>query len=104
MFAQEEAYGDYIDRFFAKHPYPSISWIHDLEKQRYGAAAEALLSDAHDAEELATKEVGLSMTLSQGDNSVDGSVQLMLSIGKLSQLAHLQENEGTEDETMLDCV
>ncbi|TFY77168.1 hypothetical protein EWM64_g6840, partial [Hericium alpestre] len=83
MFATEDQYSDYMDRFFAKHPYSSISWIHDLHQTRYEAAAESLLSESQNAGELATK-------------------QLMLSIGKLSHLAHLQENEGAEDESLLD--
>ncbi|THH17812.1 hypothetical protein EW146_g3080 [Bondarzewia mesenterica] len=83
MFAQEDVYGDYMDRFFAKHSYPSISWIHDLNKYRWSAAAETLLSESQDAGELSGKT-------------------LMLSIGKLSHLAHLQEDEDVEDERLLD--
>ncbi|KAA1471121.1 hypothetical protein DENSPDRAFT_837049 [Dentipellis sp. KUC8613] len=82
MFAQEHTYSDYIDRFFTKHSYPSISWIHDLRQNRYDAAAESLLSESHTAGELTSK-------------------QLMLSIGKLSHLAQLQEDDGAEA-TMLD--
>ncbi|TFY72665.1 hypothetical protein EVG20_g323 [Dentipellis fragilis] len=82
MFAQEDTYSDYIDRFFTKHWHPSISWIHDLRQNRYDAAAESLLSESHSAGELTSK-------------------QLMLSIGKLSHLAQLQEDDGAEA-TMLD--
>ncbi|KAI0065375.1 hypothetical protein BV25DRAFT_1880143 [Artomyces pyxidatus] len=83
MFQHEEAYTDYLDKFFSKHSYPSISWIHDLHKGQYDSAAESLLVESENAGNLAVK-------------------QLMLSIGKLSHLAQMQEDEGAQDESMLD--
>ncbi|CAL1704556.1 unnamed protein product [Somion occarium] len=71
MFAQEQ--NEYLDRFFAEHPYPNISWIHHLGKGRYDIATEALLDQADHATELSSKH-------------------LMLSIGKLSYLALLHED------------
>lgn len=59
MFAQDGAHGTYMDRFFAEHPYPSVSWIHDMAKRRHGAAASTLLSEAQGVSDLATKHVGL---------------------------------------------
>lgn len=56
MFAQE--HGNYLDKFFARRPNPSISWIHDFGKRRYGPASESLLLEAETASELETKHVG----------------------------------------------
>ncbi|KII88453.1 hypothetical protein PLICRDRAFT_110437 [Plicaturopsis crispa FD-325 SS-3] len=83
MFAQEDAYGEYMDKFFDQHPHPSISWIHDLGKGRHGAASETLLIQAQGAKDLASKH-------------------LMLSIGKLANLAQLHETEASVDQSVLD--
>ncbi|KAI0054126.1 hypothetical protein FA95DRAFT_1530133 [Auriscalpium vulgare] len=83
MFAQEDAHSDYLDRFFAKHSVPAVSWIHDLNKYKYNSAAESLLTEAGKSDDLAAK-------------------QLMLSIGKLAHLAQLQDDEYTQDESLLD--
>jgi len=82
LFSQREAYADYLDRFFLKHNLPYVSWIHDLEKERFHSTAETLLAESEDAGELVAKE-------------------LMLSIGKLAQLAQMQEDTSV-DESMLD--
>ncbi|THG99186.1 hypothetical protein EW026_g3129 [Hermanssonia centrifuga] len=81
MFSQEQ--NEYLDKFFAAHEYPSVSWIHDLGQGRYGFAAQSLLSEAEHAPELSSKH-------------------LMLSIGKLSYLAEVQETESAVDENVLD--
>ncbi|OBZ75079.1 hypothetical protein A0H81_04264 [Grifola frondosa] len=81
MFTQEQ--DGYMDSFFAEHPNPAISWIHDLGRGRYGLASQALLSEAEHATELTTKH-------------------LMLSIGKLSHLAQLPENSASIDQNVLD--
>ncbi|KAJ3533367.1 hypothetical protein NM688_g7291 [Phlebia brevispora] len=69
--------------FFAEYNYPNVSWIHDIGRARYGSAAETLLHEASGASELSSKH-------------------LMLSIGKLSYLAQVQETESTVDEAVLD--
>lgn len=55
MFAQEQ--DEYLDKFFAEHPHPNISWIHQLGKGDYGSASETLLEQAHNASELDSKQV-----------------------------------------------
>lgn len=57
MFAQESIYGGYMDKFFAEHHHPSISWIHDLGRERHGAASETLLAISKDMHDLQTKHV-----------------------------------------------
>ncbi|KAI0079884.1 hypothetical protein K474DRAFT_1696036 [Panus rudis PR-1116 ss-1] len=84
MFALQLDQDEYLDKFFAEHPYPNISWVHDLGKERYGKAAEALLEQSEHAAELSTKH-------------------LMLSIGKLSYLAQVHEPEQPVlDEAVID--
>ncbi|KAJ7111560.1 hypothetical protein C8R43DRAFT_1091558 [Mycena crocata] len=78
MFSQDDVQGAYMDKFFAAHQDSSISWIHDLGQRRYGAAAEALLSESETATQLNTKH-------------------LMLSIGKLAHLAQVQETAEADD-------
>ncbi|KAI5123360.1 hypothetical protein M0805_001781 [Coniferiporia weirii] len=68
MFAQSELYGTYIDAFFEKHPHPNVSWMHELGKGRWGTASLTLLAQSGHASDLATRNV-------------------MLSIGKLAQIA-----------------
>ncbi|KAI0331109.1 hypothetical protein GY45DRAFT_1322812 [Cubamyces sp. BRFM 1775] len=81
MFAQE--HNEYLDMFFAEHPHPGISWIHDLGRGRYALASQALLTEAEHAPELVSKH-------------------LMLSVGKLSQLAQLHEGTKAINQDVLD--
>ncbi|KAH9934994.1 uncharacterized protein B0H18DRAFT_1082732 [Fomitopsis serialis] len=81
LFAQE--HDQYLDEFFAEHPQPDISWINDLGRARYGPASDALLHVAGHASELEVKH-------------------LVLSIGKLSQLAQLHEENGVVNQDVLD--
>ncbi|KAJ7940617.1 Non-repetitive/WGA-negative nucleoporin C-terminal-domain-containing protein [Mycena leptocephala] len=83
MFSQDDVQSAYMDKFFAAHPDASISWIHDLGQRRYEAAADALLSESETVTQLNTKH-------------------LMLSIGKLAHLAHVQETGEIADDYMLD--
>ncbi|KAJ7905514.1 Non-repetitive/WGA-negative nucleoporin C-terminal-domain-containing protein [Mycena olivaceomarginata] len=83
MFSQDDVQSAYMDKFFAAHPDPSISWIHDLGQRRYEAAADALLSESEAAPRLNTKH-------------------LMLSIGKLAHLAHVQETGEIAEDYVLD--
>ena len=55
MFAQES--DGYLDRFFAEHDYPNISWIHQLNKENYALTSETLLDQADSAPELSSKQV-----------------------------------------------
>lgn len=57
MFAQEDIYSGYMDRYFAANPNPAISWIHDLGRERYGCTAAALLFEAKNATNLETRHV-----------------------------------------------
>ncbi|KAJ7632668.1 hypothetical protein FB45DRAFT_978375 [Roridomyces roridus] len=84
MFSQDEVHSGFLDKYFATHPDPSISWIHDLGQRRYEAAAAALLTESQNAAQLNTKH-------------------LMLSIGKLAHLAQVQETgEPAHDDDTLD--
>lgn len=79
---------------------PLVSWIQDLEKERFHSAAETLLAESENAGDLAAKEVidrvpHLKRALS------DPEPQLVLSIGKLTHLAQMQEDIAV-DESMLD--
>lgn len=57
MFAQEDTFADYMDAFFAENPNPSVAWIHDLGRGRYGAVSHLLLNESQKASELETKHV-----------------------------------------------
>jgi len=57
LFSQSEEHADYLDRFFLKHNHPFVSWIHDLENERFHSTAETLLAESDHAGELAAKEV-----------------------------------------------
>src|SRR6267142_112083 len=57
LFGQSEAHADYLDRFFLKHNLPFVSWIHDLEKEKFHSTAETLLAESDNAGELTAKEV-----------------------------------------------
>ncbi|KAG7451103.1 uncharacterized protein BT62DRAFT_882814 [Guyanagaster necrorhizus] len=83
LFSLSESHTGYMDKFFADNANPLISWIHDLGHGRYAAVARALLLESGEATNLAAK-------------------QLMLSIGKLSHLAHEQETLAPSDEDISD--
>ncbi|KIK57777.1 hypothetical protein GYMLUDRAFT_45965 [Collybiopsis luxurians FD-317 M1] len=83
LFAQGESYSAYMDSFFEKNPATSISWIHDLGKKRYEAAAKALLVESQHAASLEVKH-------------------LQLSIGKLANLAHMRKSDGTAENSLHD--
>lgn len=78
MFSQEAEQSAFIDTFFDKKPNPGISWLHDVSKEQFGDAAAALLAESKRANNLQAKH-------------------LMLSIGKLSQLADHNPNESVLD-------
>jgi len=99
LFSQNQAYADYLDRFFLKHNTPHVSWIHDLETERFNSTAETLLAESENAGELAAKEV--TEQIVPLDVRADSDLQLMLSIGKLTHLAQMQEDTSV-DESMLD--
>jgi len=99
LFSQSQAYTDYLDRFFLKHNTPHVSWIHDLEKERFNSTAETLLAESENAGELAAKEVIEQIVPLEA--RADSDLQLMLSIGKLAHLAQMQEDTSL-DESMLD--
>lgn len=61
MFAQDGTYGEYVDKFFADNSHPNISWINDIGKHRYGAAASALFDESREAADLETKHVRLML-------------------------------------------
>lgn len=62
MFAQDGVYGEYVDRFFTENSHPNISWINDIGKHRYGAAANSLFGEGRRAADLETKHVRLALT------------------------------------------
>jgi nuclear pore complex protein Nup133 len=55
MYAMDQP--GHLDKFFAEHQYPSVSWLHDIERGRYSLAANSLLSEAQNAPELSSKHV-----------------------------------------------
>ncbi|KAF7294905.1 Methyltransferase type 11 [Mycena indigotica] len=83
LFSQDATHNVYIDKFFATEQQHAISWIHNLEQRRYEEAAVALLTESDATAQLNTKH-------------------LMLSIGKLAHLAHLQERSQFEEDDLLD--
>ncbi|KAK0193758.1 Non-repetitive/WGA-negative nucleoporin C-terminal-domain-containing protein [Armillaria mellea] len=83
LFSLDESHTGYMDKFFADNANPLISWIHDLGHGRYASAARALLIESSEAINIASK-------------------QLMLSIGKLSHLAHEQETLAPSDDDISD--
>ncbi|KAK0485184.1 Non-repetitive/WGA-negative nucleoporin C-terminal-domain-containing protein [Armillaria novae-zelandiae] len=83
LFSLDESHTGYMDKFFADNANPLISWIHDLGQGRYASAAQALLVESGEATNIASK-------------------QLMLSIGKLSHLAHEQETLAPSDDGISD--
>jgi len=83
MFADDRAHGEYVDRFFSDNSHPNISWINDVGKHRYGAAANTLFGESRHAADLETKH-------------------LILSIGKLSQIAQMQNHDVQTEKSVLD--
>ncbi|KAI0273769.1 Non-repetitive/WGA-negative nucleoporin C-terminal-domain-containing protein [Gloeopeniophorella convolvens] len=81
LFSQGDAYANYLDRFL-ENGRPTVSWIQYLKNERFQRAAETLLAESETAGDLAAKE-------------------LMLSIGKLTHLAQMQEDSDI-DEKLLD--
>ena len=100
MFSQSERHPDYLDEFFRKKNRPLVSWIQDLEKERFHSAAETLLAESENVGDLAAKEVIDQLHLLRRALS-DSEPQLILSIGKLTHLAQMQEDIAV-DESMLD--
>ena len=64
MFAQQDIYSEFMDRFFAENSHPSVSWIHDLGKCRYELASRTLFEEAQNAYSLQSKHVNLNLALS----------------------------------------
>jgi hypothetical protein len=56
-FAKKPEYDEYLDKFFELHPYPAVSWMHDLHKGRFVSAADSLLLESKKAADVAAKEV-----------------------------------------------
>ena len=57
LYAQGEVYGDYVDAFFARHPHPGMSWVHDIEKGRWGVASQTLLAQSNRTSDLEIRHV-----------------------------------------------
>jgi len=57
MYAQSDTFSNYLDIYFQQKSQPAISWIHDIGKGQWGAAAGALLLHSAQATELETKHV-----------------------------------------------
>ncbi|KAK0500496.1 hypothetical protein EDD18DRAFT_1307884 [Armillaria luteobubalina] len=86
LFSLDESHTGYMDKFFADNANPLISWIHDLGHGRYASAGSG-----------ATGRVRRSY-----EYSLKTSQALMLSIGKLSHLAHEQETLAPSDDGISD--
>ncbi|KAI0035097.1 hypothetical protein K488DRAFT_44136 [Vararia minispora EC-137] len=72
-FTETERLGEELmDKFLTIEQYPAISWIHDLRKERFSPAADALIEESRKASDVAVRQV-------------------MLSIGRLAYLAEEQE-------------
>ena len=101
MFAQEEISGGYTDKFFAENPSNAISWLDDLRKERYGATAESLLAESEKINNLEVTHVRQNATCGTRQSTNSLPPQLMLSIGKLSYLEQMSEdNEQVENGTL----
>lgn len=57
LYAQGEIYGDFVDAFFAKNPHPGMSWVHEIEKERWGVASHTLLGQSERTFDLETRHV-----------------------------------------------
>ena len=103
MFAQDGVYSEYVDTFFAGNSHPNISWINDVGKDRYGAAANALFGESRRVGDLETKHVCLTLKCcGRHRTQINPAFQLMLSIGKLSQLAQMQNHDVPTEKSALD--
>jgi nuclear pore complex protein Nup133 len=100
LFSQSKRHPDDLDKFLRKKNRPLVSWIQDLEKERFHSAAETLLAESENAGDLAAKEVIDQLHYLRRALS-DPQPQLVLSIGKLTHLAQMQEDIA-DDESMLD--
>lgn len=74
LLKQFPEFNEYLERFFASGNYGRISWIHDLSKHNFSAAAETLLHEA-------------SGTGSGTEGALENK-KLQLSIAKLAALAN----------------
>ena len=101
IFSQSDAYSNHLDNFFKKRPQPLFSWLHDLDKERWGFAAQTMLSLSEHTSDLATRHVRAVFAI-QSLTFVDFLLQLMLSIGKLSELAELSEVENAIEDPMME--
>ena len=61
MFAQHD-HIEYMDLFFAEHPHPSISWLHDLGRGQYASASQALHSVAGHASDIVSMQVSYQVS------------------------------------------
>lgn len=61
MFSYDDEKG-YIDSFLAERPNPSVSWVHDIGKQRFDDASNVLLHEARGAVNLESKHVSEAQT------------------------------------------
>ncbi|GMK59789.1 hypothetical protein CspeluHIS016_0900060 [Cutaneotrichosporon spelunceum] len=75
LLAQDEVYGARLTAFFASHPHPELSWMHDIASKRYGAAAAAL-------------------TVVDGETAELVEKQLITSIAKLAAVAEYKTSGG----------
>ncbi|KAL1745686.1 hypothetical protein HDZ31DRAFT_35821 [Schizophyllum fasciatum] len=76
LFALDDVHRHYLDEFFRQGHRQNISWLYELTKNNLDAVPHLLLDDAHKATNLEARH-------------------LMLSIGKLAQLAVVQEQGKT---------
>ncbi|KAL5532748.1 hypothetical protein ACEPAF_4522 [Sanghuangporus sanghuang] len=84
IFEQSDVYEEYIDAFFEKHPYPNISWVHDLGKGNWASVSTTLLPQIEQTMDLETRHV-------------------MLSIGKLAQIIEGEKkSKSPETQAVLD--
>lgn len=60
LFLQSETHGEYIDSFFVKNPHPSLSWIHDLGKDRWVKASMTLLDQSDKTKDLNVRHVSIT--------------------------------------------
>ncbi|KIM24888.1 hypothetical protein M408DRAFT_331557 [Serendipita vermifera MAFF 305830] len=74
VFKQTGAHVEYVEAFFSTFDYPNLAWLHQIGKSQFSTASSTLLS------------------LGQSDNRL-GPVKFLLSMGKLSELAELDDNE-----------
>ena len=100
LFAQSDEYSGYIDKYFAKNPNPSISWIHELGKSRWGAASSTLLVQASVTADLPTRHV--RNCAHTPNNNLFQPPQVLLSLGKLAELAKVSEDDSPHPDSSLE--